>query len=104
MGEVVSPRCCGVDGHKKTVVAGLIVPGPQGQPVKEVRTYGTMTDELLALVDWVVTAGWPHVALERTGRFWKPLYNLLEGVLEVFGGHCRAPQGGAGAEDRCPRR
>ena len=84
MVEVVYPRCCGVDVHKKTVVACLIVPGPQGRPVKEVRTFGTMTDELLALVDWVVTAGCTHVAMERTGSFCKPLYNLLEGVLEVL--------------------
>jgi transposase len=84
MVEVVYPRCCGVDVHKKTVVACLIVPGPQGRPVKEVRTFGTMTDELLALVDWVVTAGCTHVAMESTGSFWKPLYNLLEGVLEVL--------------------
>ena len=84
MVEVVYPRCCGVDVHKKTVVACLIVPGPQGRPVKEVRTCGTMTDELLALVDWVVTAGCTHVAMESTGSFWKPLYNLLEGVLEVL--------------------
>ena len=84
MVEVVYPRCCGVDVHKKTVVACLIVPGPQGRPVKEVRTFGTMTDELLALVDWVVTAGCTHVAMESTGSFCKPLYNLLEGVLEVL--------------------
>ena len=84
MVEVVYPRCCGVDVHKKTVVACLIVPGPQGCPVKEVRTFGTMTDDLLALVDWVVAAGCTHVAMESTGSYWKPLYNLLEGVLEVL--------------------
>ena len=65
-------------------VACLIVPGPQGRPVKEVRTFGTMTDDLLALVDWVVAAGCTHVAMESTGSYWKPLYNLLEGVLEVL--------------------
>src|SRR5437764_4151348 len=84
MVEVVYPRCCGVDVHKKTVVACLIVPGPQGRPVKEVRTFGTMTDDLLALVDWVMAAGCTHVAMESTGSFWKPLYNLLEGMLEVL--------------------
>ena len=73
-----------MDVHKKTVVACLIVPGPQGRPVKEVRTFGTMTDDLLALVDWVVAAGCTHVAMESTGSYWKPLYNLLEGVLEVL--------------------
>src|SRR5437588_8332162 len=82
MVEVVYPRCCGVDVHKKTVVACLIVPGPQGQPVKEVRTFGTMTADLLQLVDWLVAAGCTAVAMESTGSYWKPLYNLLEGVVE----------------------
>jgi len=82
MVEVVYPRCCGVDVHKKTVVACLIVPGPQGRPVKEVRTFGTMTADLLQLVDWLVEAGCTAVAMESTGSYWKPLYNLLEGVVE----------------------
>jgi transposase len=84
MVEVVYPRCCGVDVHKKTMVACVLVPGPAGRPVKEVRTFGTMTADLLALVDWVVAAGCTHVAMESTGSYWKPLYNLLEGVLEVL--------------------
>jgi len=84
MVEVVYPQCCGVDVHKKTMVACVIVPGPRGRPVKEVRTFGTMTEDLLALVDWVVAAGCTHVAMESTGSFWKPLYNLLEGVLVVL--------------------
>jgi transposase len=82
MVEVVYPRCCGVDVHKKTVVACLIVPGPQGWPVKEVRTFGTMTADLLHLGDWLVAAGCTAVAMESTGSYWKPLYNLLEGVVE----------------------
>src|SRR5438105_10717510 len=82
MVEVVYPRCCGVDVQKKTVVACLIVPGPQGRPVKEVRTVGTMTADLLQLVDWLVPAGCTAVAMESTGSYWKPLYNLLEGVVE----------------------
>ena len=84
MVEVVDPRFCGVDVHKKTLVACLIVPGSDGHPVKEVRTFGTMTDEVLTLVDWVVAAGCTHVAMESTGSYWKPLDNLLEGVLEVL--------------------
>jgi transposase len=84
MVEVVYPRCCGVDVHKKTMVACVLVPGSAGRPLTEVRTFGTMTEDLLALVDWVVAAGCTHVAMEATGSFWKPLYNLLEGVVEVL--------------------
>jgi transposase len=80
--DVVHARCCGVDVHKATVVACLIVPGAQGRPIKEVRTFGTMTADLLQLVDWLVVAGCTHVAMESTGSYWKPLYNLLEGVID----------------------
>jgi transposase len=50
---VVHPRCCGLDVHKKTVVACVLTPGATSRPVKQVRTFGTMTDELLALADWL---------------------------------------------------
>jgi transposase len=76
--DVLYERCCGLDVHKKTVVACLVTPGARGQPHREVRTFGTMTDELLALADWLTAAGCTHVALESTGVLWKPLYNLLE--------------------------
>jgi transposase len=76
--EVVYARCCGLDLHKRTVVACRVVPGPAGQPEKEVRTFGTMTAELLALGDWLQAAGVTHVAMESTGVYWKPIYNLLE--------------------------
>ena len=76
--DVVYERCCGLDLHKRTVVACLIVPGPRGKPQKEVRTFGTMTTDLLALADWLQAAQCTHVAMESTGVFWKPVYNLLE--------------------------
>ena len=76
--EVVYTRCCGIDIHKKTAVACVIVPGTDGQPHKTVRTFGTMTDDLLALADWLTSEGISNVALEATGVYWKPLWNLLE--------------------------
>jgi transposase len=76
--EVVYARCCGLDLHQRTVVACRIVPGPDGQPQKAIRTFGTMTAELLALGDWLQAAGVTHVAMESTGVLWKPIYNLLE--------------------------
>ncbi len=76
--DVAYERCCGLDLHKRTVVACLIVPGPRGKPQKEVRTFGTMTTDLLALADWLQAAQCTHVAMESTGVFWKPVYNLLE--------------------------
>lgn len=76
--DVLVDRCCGLDIHKRTVVACLIVPGADGQPSKETRTFSTMTDDLLALAEWLGEAGCTHVAMESTGVYWKPLYNLLE--------------------------
>ena len=82
--DVVYPRCCGLDLHKRTVVACLLTPGPRGKPVKQVRTFGTMTDDLLALADWLLVAGCTHVVMESTGVLWKPVFNLLEGSFELL--------------------
>jgi transposase len=82
--EVVNPRCCGLDIHKKLVVACLLTPGEGGTPRKELRTFGTMTAELLALADWLQAAGCTVVAMESTGVYWKPIYNLLEGSFALL--------------------
>ena len=82
--DVVYARCCGLDVHKQTVVACLITPGAHGRAQKETRTFGTMTDELLALGDWLAAAGCTHVAMESTGVYWKPIWNLLEGQFELL--------------------
>ncbi|HEY1243560.1 MAG TPA: IS110 family transposase [Hyphomicrobiaceae bacterium] len=76
--DVSYTRCCGLDIHKRTVVACLIVPGTDGQPDKQIRTFGTMTADLLALADWLAAAQCTHVAMESTGVFWQPIYNVLE--------------------------
>jgi transposase len=77
--EVVYACCCGLDVHAKTVVACLITKGR-----KEIRTFATMTDELLQLGDWLSSAGCTHVAIESTGVYWKPVFNILEGLLTVI--------------------
>jgi transposase len=90
--EVVHARCCGVDVHKRTVVA--CVRSPEGQ---QTRTYGTTTGELLELADWLLACGVTHVAMESTGVFWQPIYNLLEGtgltLLVVNAQHVKAVPG-----------
>jgi transposase len=84
MVEVLYPRCCGLDVHKKTVVACRITPGPQGQIQKTIRTFGTMTADLLELGDWLAHGGVTQVAMESTGVYWKPIYNLLEEQFDLF--------------------
>jgi transposase len=66
------------------VVACVLTPGPRGQSIKTVRTFGTMTADIRALAEWLQTAGCTHAAMESTGVFWKPLYNLLEGRFTLL--------------------
>jgi transposase len=82
--DVVYPRCCGIDIHKKTAVACVIISDPKGPPRKQIRTFGTMTDDLLALADWLAAEGVTHVGMESTGVYWKAPYNLLEGQFELL--------------------
>ena len=76
--QVLYRSCCGLDVHAQAVVACLIKDGR-----KQTRTFSTMTDDLPALSDWLAAAGSTHVAVESAGVYWEPVFNLLEGVLEV---------------------
>ena len=82
--EIVYARCAGADVHKKTVVVCVIMPDDQGGWCKETRTFGTMTADLVALSDWLQQCGCTHVAMESTGEYWKPVFNILEGNFEVL--------------------
>lgn len=82
--EIEHTHCAGLDVHKKTVVAAVIVPDGQIGQRKEVRTFGTMTSDLLALSDWLLSFGVTHVAMESTGEYWKPIHNILEENFEVL--------------------
>jgi transposase len=82
--EVVHARCCGLDIHKKLIVACAIVPGGDGQPRKQVRSFGSMSDDLAKLSDWLVEQGVTHVAMESTASYWKPIYNVLEERFELL--------------------
>jgi transposase len=82
--DVLVERCCGLDIHKTSVVACLLVSSPRGEPERAIRTFGTMTEDLLALADWLAGAGCTHVAMESTGGYWKPIWNLLEGEFALL--------------------
>jgi transposase len=85
--EVVFPRCAGLDVHKKTVTACCLVSDSTGQTpegVAELRPFGPMTRDRLALADWLVEAGITHIAMESPGEYWKPVYNLLEDTVTIF--------------------
>jgi transposase len=97
---VVHERCAGLDVHKKTVVACVLVSDPAAPDRQRatVRTFATMTDALERLAAWLVAPGVRQVAMEATGAYWKPVYNVLEGsgaftLLVVNAEHFRAVPG-----------
>jgi transposase len=82
--EIVYQCCTGLDVHKKDVKACLITTGQDGEVHKEIRTYPTKTQDLLQMRDWLQDAGCGHIAMESTGVYWKPIYNVLEGYFELL--------------------
>jgi transposase len=84
--EVVVERCAGLDVHKQSVTACAIVPGADGQPERTVRRFGTMTGDLQGLAAWLGERGVTHVAMESTGVYWQPVWNILEeaGAFELL--------------------
>jgi transposase len=85
---VVYACCCGIDVQAKMLVACVIKGGK-----KEVRTCSTLTAELLCLLDWLTQAGCTPVAIESTGGYWRPVFNLLAGALEVILTNAREAKG-----------
>ena len=82
--QILYERCCGLDVHKRLGVACVLI-GPPGRPVeKEIGTFETMTGDLLELSDWLLSRGVTHIALESTGVYWKPIWNLLEDTFTLL--------------------
>ncbi len=85
--EAIVERSCGLDVHQATVVACLLVGAADRKPRKEVRTFGTMTQDLVALREWLRSEGCTHVGMESTGVYWMPVYAVLEGAFELVVGN-----------------
>jgi transposase len=77
--QVIYSHSCGLDVHKQKVVACAITPSG-----KELRTFSAMTEDLLRMKDWLAGLGVSHIAMESTGVYWKPVYNILEGHFELL--------------------
>jgi transposase len=80
--EVLYPRCCGLDVHKSSITACVLL-AQAGKPLKHIRRFGSATRELLELVAWLREFGVEHVAMESTGVYWKPVWNVLEGHFQI---------------------
>jgi transposase len=85
--EAIVERSCGLDVHQATVVACLLVGAANRKPRKEVRTFGTMTADLVRMRDWLRAEGCTHVGMESTGIYWMPVYTMLEGHFELVVGN-----------------
>ena len=85
--EAIVERTCGLDVHQATVVACLLVGAADRKPRKEVRTFGTMTPDLVRLREWLRTEGCTHVGMESTGIYWMPVYAILEDEFELVVGN-----------------
>jgi len=81
--DVLYPRCSGLDVHKRFVVACVSSVQTNGQRHKEVRQFSTMTNEIVAMKEWLRASGCSHVAMESTGVYWKPIFHVLEGDFEI---------------------
>ncbi len=82
--QIIQERCAGLDVHKKMVVACRIIPDEANGWQTDIRTFSTMTDDLLRLSDWLRAGQVTHVAMESTGVYWKPVFNILEGNFAVL--------------------
>ena len=94
--QVIYPRCAGLDVHKKMVVGCILLKKDTGAVQKFIRTFATMTADLLALDQWLRSLQIEHLALESTGVFWQPVYNLLQDgrtIILVNPQHLRAVPG-----------
>jgi transposase len=82
--DTLYPRCAGIDVHKGNVVVCVRCCDRPGKVFEEVRTFSAMTADLLALADWLAQHGITHVAMESTGVYWKPVFNILESGVHVM--------------------
>ena len=78
--DIIIDKGCGLDVHKETVVACVMGSGIK----KEIKTFDTMTGSLLRMKGWLTDVGITHVAMESTGPYWKPVFNILEDSFEVI--------------------
>lgn len=82
--RIIHDKVAGLDVHKKVMVAAIIVKQEDGGWLEEKRNFETMTGDLLGLSDWLLLQGVTHVAMESTGEYWKPVFNILENNFEVM--------------------
>lgn len=81
--SIVHPICCGLDVHKRSISACLLIQNESGQINEEIREFETFTDVLYELKAWLIENNCPVAAIESTGVYWQPVHNILEDSIEV---------------------
>jgi transposase len=82
--DVLYPRCCGIDIHKKSITVCVLIRESGRKEQKQIREFGTTTSAILSCGDWLRDLGVTHVAMESTGVYWRPIWNLFEGQFELL--------------------
>lgn len=81
--NVLHKSCCGIDVHKKTVVICILKADEFGEYTDEIKTFSTMTWDLENLRDWLKERNCEKIAMESTGIYWIPVFNVLEGHFDI---------------------
>src|SRR5258708_14418242 len=97
--DVLHSRCCGLDVHKSSISACILL-REAGRGQKHQRRFGAMTQELQEVAEWLRQFGVSQVAMESSGVYWKPVWNILEGQFTVVLANAQAHQECAGSQDR----
>src|ERR1019366_171727 len=82
--DIVHHCCAGIDVHKKTIVICVLTSPTTGSPTRVLRTFSTLPPDLQRARDWLISQQVTHVAMESTGVYWKPIYEVLEGCMELL--------------------
>ncbi|WP_273850602.1 IS110 family transposase, partial [Guptibacillus spartinae] len=81
--EVLYKQCAGLDVHSETIVASVLLEDDQRNVTKETETFPTLTKDLFRLLKWLEDRQVTHIAMESTGIYWKPIYNILEDYFDI---------------------
>lgn len=81
--DVLFKRCAGLDVHSESIVACVLIENENSEITKEIETFGTLTKDLFHLLKWLEDHKVSHIAMESTGIYWKPVYNILEDFFDI---------------------
>ena len=82
--KIIYPICCGVDVHKRTIVATIATTDKNNITLYQTETFSTLNHDLYAFLDWLLENNCYHVCMESTGKYWIPIFNILEEHMHVI--------------------